>query len=232
MLCTENWDCQNPMSQTTCGPHHNHQSNSEVQWTIVNLSGIVSAKSTLCFIATDMGYIKPTTIPPSRVFVPVCMLVVTLSRFTHTQTYSVSVSQTWSALQNTELKPVQKWPQIQVQRKLEKKITTGIQIESQLCTGWHIPSAHLQSIPWTAINNVLRPPAYTVQHKPQPFRAFVNGPKTWKTYKNAPSTVHHMEICTVMQQDDAVSLPRHLFSTLKYSFWSVTQLVCNNYVIR
>ena len=187
-LCTEDRDCQNPMSQPTCSPHHNHQSNSKVQWTTVNLSGTVSAKSTLCFIATGMGYLKPTAIP------------------------------------------VQEWPQIQVQQKLgKKKITTGIQTESQLCTGWHIPSAKHSldcNQQRTMASSILQS---NTNHSPLGHLLMVQR-------REKHSKMHHPLWTTwkyaVMQQDDAVSLPRHLFLILKYSSPSLTQLVCNSYVNR
>jgi hypothetical protein len=115
-----------------------HQSNSKVQWTTVNLSGTVSATSTLYFIATGIGHIKPTAIPPSHVSVPVCKLVATLSLFTQANLQCIRKSNV-KYFKEHRTETVQEWPQIQVQQKLEKKITTGIQTEYQICTGWHIP---------------------------------------------------------------------------------------------
>ena len=141
MLCTKDWDCQNPMSQTTCCPHHNHQSNSKVQWTTVNLSGTVSAKSTLCFIATGMGYTKPTAFPPSHVFVSVCKLVVTLSLFTHTNLLCICKSNVKCFTEQRTETSSRMTTNTSTGKVRGKKITTDIQTESQLCTGSHIPSA-------------------------------------------------------------------------------------------
>jgi hypothetical protein len=121
----------------------------------MNLSVTVLAKSALCFIATGMGYIKPTAIPPSHIFVPVCMPVVTLSLFTHTNLQCIHKSNV-KCFTEHRTETIARITTNTSTSKVGGGITTGIQSPNYAQAG----ISHLQSIPWTAINNILWPPAY------------------------------------------------------------------------